>query len=540
MTKIINNNFTSDDYTEDDAQKILSYANEFWGRKFISSVGSAVIGSDGESWVLPTSAGWWSSDSPPENLDQDGRLKFQTEDGRWVTFIALAIPGNRFAFGPHALNYEWDDELFSNPNTHINDNNTICMKSSLEIVDTAQGGDKYFLITTATPLRVQSSTEVTEDSVTSTVTTKTRADNLGYLYLAVIDQRLTYGPWSNGNNAIGRADVLIDTSLTPWNFGYRGINDTIGLNLLDQVARAKIKTVADTVMDAKTVELEVAGLPQINLGDQLQTTGAITSIQIVFAVNGVRTTYKSLQYTNDLSKHLRKQQDLLDLLRRQASEFNNKTDKDLELDKAVRSLKNDIPDPPIDAGNEGQPTRRELRTLLGRVYARSSLDQPKYNVTPMAWSSDIFGELTLVRDPVVFGNYLNVVNMSEKQTAQGRLAVGTDVQIKEFAITDGGIVSYYMDISVSPTESFKATINLHVSNSQPTYKVTPVNNSVQEINLTDRERLSLNEVLNIGEPANFRGYIDTGTEVTINWNENSDGSFTPFMEQQLNLFLPPF
>jgi hypothetical protein len=410
------------------------------------------------------------------------------------------------------------------------------MKSNFEIIKSPQSNDQFFLLTAATPLRVKEFQDV------STVITRTRASSLNYAYLAFIDQRRTYGPWINRRSAVGRTEVVIDNSLTPWSFGYRGINHTTGVDLVNQVALAKIKTVADTVMDAKTVELEVAGLPAINIGDQLQTTGAITSIQIVFAVGGVRTTYKSLQYTNDLSKHQRMQQDLLDRLRRQASEFNNTLIppvNDWELDKILRVLKNDLPDPPVDSANEGVANRRELKTLLGRIDTRSSLGEPKYNVTPMAWSSDAFGELTLVRDPLVFGQYLNVVNMGEKQTAGGRLTIGTDVQVKEFSITDGGVISYYMDVSVPDTPSFTATIQQSVSNNQPIYRVTPVVNAVQQLNLTSSELLSLNAVLNIGEPANFRGYVSVGTEVMINWNENSNGSFTPFIEHQLNLFNPP-
>lgn len=535
MEDIINGNFTSEQYTEDSANSILSYANEFWGRKFISSVGSTILGSDGKSWVVPTSAGWWEGNGVPEGLSENGSLKFQTDDGRWVTFVVLGLPGNRYSYGPGAVSYEWGSELYSNPNTLIS-HNTVYMKASLEIT-TAPNGGEYFIITTATPLRVLTSTTTKDDDGNKVITvTRTRAESLRFLYLAVMDQRLTYGPWTNSNNAVGRADVVIDSSLTPWTFGYRGIGNTIGFDSMNRVARAKIKTVTDTTMDAKTVELEVAGLPKMNLGDQLQETGAITSIQIVFAINGVRTTYKSLQYTNDLSKHLRAQQDLLDSLRRRAAEFNNKTTKDLELDRAVMSLKKDIPELPI--GSEDDRARRELKTVLGRILESSHSEQPKYNITPMAWVSSKFGELSLVRDPKVLGNYYDVVNMSEKQTAQGRLAVGKDVQVQEFSVTDGGVVSYYIDVAVPKTAGFKATIDLRVSNSQPTYRVVPVENKVQELLLTEKEGLSLNEVLNIGEPANFRGYLDTGAEVMVNWNENSDGSFTPFIEQQVNLFLP--
>ena len=637
MKQVVNNDFTSEDYTEQDVQKILSYANEFWGRKFIGLITpKKVVGSDGRSWVIPTSAAWdeqenvvYDQSAGPAFLrhnqvkfDRDGQTKFQTNDGRWITFVTLSLPGSRNASNvgtifdnpDSLLSYQWDDELFSNTNSHINDDGDIFMKSSLEIIDDfgelefwlerfiaymlnlsnfttvssalvrfniansddmalvvrldflrfvishtstltsiADGTliytdavkndlsqdfhDEYFLLTLATPLRLKqlSQTAATGDEAEKDVVTKTRMQSFERAYIALLDQRETYGPWTNRANAVGRAEVIVDNSLTPWTFGYRGITTAVGDSLLERVARAKIKTVTDTTMDAKTAELEVAGYPAINIGDQLQTTGVITSINIVFAINGIRTTYKSLQYTTELSKHLRRQQDLLDSLRRQAAEFNNTTQPPKD---EIRALKKELPEPSVDVDGEGT-TRRALQTnLLGRINARLGGSSPKYNITPMAWVSDSFGSLSLVQNPKVFGDYLGVVNMGEPSTAPGRLPVGTDVNVSEFSVTDGGIVSYYIDTSAPNPPTFTATIVQQISSSQPTYKVTPLANGVQEINLLSGELLALNNVLNIGEPANFRGYLPNGTEVSVSWNENADGSFTPFVEQQLNLFKP--
>jgi len=631
METIINNDFTSEDYTEEDVQKILSYANEFWGRKFIGLITpTTAIGSDGRSWVIPTSAAWDTSDlivydetgglpvtiEPGQvKFNRDGQLKFQTNDGRWITFVTLPSPGTRLSSRGIRLTYQWDDELFSNPNSYVDDNGDIAVKASLEIVDgfeemeywleqfiiyilglsnfstvgSALSGfllensdistvvrtdftrfiisvsgdiaaigegtliytdtvknrlsqnfrDQYFIITLATPLRIKALrqgtiiNEETGQQETSDVITRTRLTEIDNAYLALLDQRKTYGPWSNRRNAIGRTEVIVDHSLTPWSFGYRGITNSTGSNLLNQTALAKIKTVADITMDAKTAELEIAGVPAINIGDQLQTTGVITSINIVFAIAGVRTIYKSLQHTTELSKYLKQQQDLLDKLRRQAAEFNNTTQPPQD---NIGALKKELPEPPADVSTEGN--RRELKNLLGRISARSSAAEPKYTITPMTWTSDAFGELTLTRDSRILGEYYNVVNMGEKQTAPGRLSVGTDVQVHEFSVTDGGIVSYYIDMAAPPPPSFTATITEFVSNSQPAYKVTPIFDSIQQINLLSTELLALNNVFNIGEPVNYRGYLAIGAEVMINWNENNDGSYTPFIEQQVNLFKP--
>ncbi|KKN98916.1 hypothetical protein LCGC14_0141610 [marine sediment metagenome] len=630
MEQVINNDFTSEDYKEEDVQKILSYANEFWGRKFIGLITPpTVIGSDGRSWVTPTSAAWYESDDSPldyddtDLLDRDGQLKFQTEDGRWVTFAALPLPGTRYSTKNVKLNYQWDDELFSNPNSHIDKNGNISIKASSEIIDgfdemeywleqfiiyllnldddefislawalsqffllnpeisivvrldflrlinsnadtiiaIAEGdliytdavknsiqegfSDQYFVLTLATPLRVRTITketiinETTGFNEQSDVITKTRLTNIENAFLALLDQRETYGPWQNRQNSQGRTEVIIDSSLTPWSFGFRGIINSTGIDIMNEVALGRIKTVLDISLDAATAELEVAGLPAVNIGDQLQTTGTITAIGIVFGINGIKTTYRSLQHTTELSKYLRQQQRLLDKLRRQAAEFNNTMQpiQDIwETDRVIRTLKKELPEPPVDVSTEGN--RRQAGTLLGRIESRVSNTEPKYNITPMVWVADIFGELTLVRDPKVFGIYTRVVNMSEKQTSAGRLLVGTDVQVREFFTTDGGITSYYMEVSAPPPPSFSATINQVVSNSQPRYKVTPISNSVQQLHLLASELNALNSVLNIGEPENFTGYLSINSQVTINWNENDNGSYTPFIEQQVNFFKP--
>jgi len=432
------------------------------------------------------------------------------------------------------LTFQWGDGLFSNPNTYIDSNNTISMKASLELMGS------FFVLTLATPLRIKSITPTTalnpetELSETLNTITKTRLTTLGDAYLALLCQKRTYGPWSNRDNAKGRTEVIIDSSLTPWTFGYRGIINSVGLGLLERVARAKIKTVADTTTEVPIAELEVAGLPRDSLKDQ-----SITSMNIAFGINGVRTIYKALKYTAGLASHVRRQQELLDKLRRQAAEFNNTMSPpkdDWALDKVIETLKKGLPEVSVDVPAEG--SRRQLKTLLGRISDRSSTTQPKYDVTPMVWVSDAFGSLSLVKDPSVFGEYYNVVNMGEKQTTAGRLAIGIDVQVNEFVVTDGGITSYYIDMAAPSPPNFTATIEAMVDNGQPIYRVTPTANSVQQINLLASELIALDSVLNIGEPANYMGYLAVGAEVMIDWNENSDGSYTPFMEQQLNLFKP--
>ncbi len=96
MEKIINHDYDPKQYTEEDIQRIISYANEFWGRKFYAKITpSAALDSNGKPWVLPISAGWWEGDESPVCFGHDGQLKFETDDGRWVTFVQLPLPGIR-------------------------------------------------------------------------------------------------------------------------------------------------------------------------------------------------------------------------------------------------------------------------------------------------------------------------------------------------------------------------------------------------------------------------------------------------------------
>lgn len=555
MEKIINNDYDPKQFTEEEIHRVSSYASEFWGRKFYAKISpSTSIDSNGKPWVIPTSAGWWDDDDPPVCFDHDGQLKFETDDGRWVTFVQLPLPGVRKSAN---ISYQWDDTLISNPNTYVGPEprtnilhgRTIWIKATLEIVGS------YFILTLASPLRVKKvvlTTETVTDPTTGDTQTinaekvrEIRLDSLEKAWLSLLDQRITYGPWSNRlpqTSALGKVEVTIDTSLTPWNFGFHGITNTEGLDNMDRVATARVKTIADPTTDVDTLELQVANVPKINLGTQLNRTGTLTSLSVSFSTNGIITTYKSNQYTNELSKYQKYYQDLIDKLRRKAAEQNDRIQ---PFEDNLDALKKELPEPPFDSPSESRDIQQIKQNVLGRIYERDTLDSPHYNLIPMAWVSDVFGSLTLVRDPSVFGNYLSVVNMGERQTAPGRLPVGTDVELRIFSTRtietqngSGIIVSYYMDVPGPKPIEFVATIDAQSSSSQPRYSVTPIENSVQELVLLPTELIKLDDVPNIGESANFPGHISPGTQVTIRWNENSDGSFDPFIEQQLNLFKP--
>jgi hypothetical protein len=129
--------------------------------------------------------------------------------------------------------------------------------------------------------------------------------------------------------------------------------------------------------------------------------------------------------------------------------------------------------------------------------------------------------------------------MGEVQTAPGRLRIGTDVQVRVYSTTAGGITSYYIDVAGPKPTAFTAVITAVLSTGQPRYSVSSITSEVQAAELLASELAALSNVINIGEPSNYNGNMSIGQQVEVKWNENADGTYTPYMEQQLNIFLPP-
>lgn len=125
-----------------------------------------------------------------------------------------------------------------------------------------------------------------------------------------------YGPWINhpgliktdifpeGNatleieNLVGGVKVVVDESLTPWNYG--------GMTALDSAVMLKI---ADDVNYQQTLEngsVQVPGFANFNLGDAIQFYGnlfngpIITSINVQIGEGGINATYNLRTYTRKL------------------------------------------------------------------------------------------------------------------------------------------------------------------------------------------------------------------------------------------------
>ena len=110
--------------------------------------------------------------------------------------------------------------------------------------------------------------------------------------------RYTFGPWgtiSSEMSFAGKAEVEKNESLRPESFGgWSGLFTVGGIMATAGVTKP---------IDNESGSLEVAGLPDANLGDRLQGGPYITDISVTIdATGGVRTSYKMNTYTLNFGK----------------------------------------------------------------------------------------------------------------------------------------------------------------------------------------------------------------------------------------------
>lgn len=126
-----------------------------------------------------------------------------------------------------------------------------------------------------------------------------------------------YGPWGStvGN---GKAEVEINNSLVPWNFG--------GYTELDRAGNAMVSNVYSNRFTGESGSIEVAGSPSIRMGQQLILGGPyLTDINVtVDGNNGVKTTYRMNRWNTDTNKILQYNIERFKELNRLKREINKK------------------------------------------------------------------------------------------------------------------------------------------------------------------------------------------------------------------------
>lgn len=99
----------------------------------------------------------------------------------------------------------------------------------------------------------------------------------------------TYGPWV-AIGANGKMEFEQDESLVPWNYG--------GFGPMNLSAEARVVQALSNYQQSESGSIEVPGIPTINLGDALVSSGPyVTDINVSISSAGIITTYRMNTWT---------------------------------------------------------------------------------------------------------------------------------------------------------------------------------------------------------------------------------------------------
>jgi hypothetical protein len=580
MEKALNGELTSTatgqqtHLTDDEISAIRAYANEYWGRQFYCDISSNDIDDYGEPWIDVAQAGWWNSEVNPERLATEHEVKLCTDDGRWVSFAKLKSPG--------LIGAVWDQSILTRQDFIAEGKSKFYMKVSVERVDLLRNADddsdlrwrymsrtrrrkgSILLVTLPTPLEVTMTAstvtglnrEVDETVVTTNGASNsgrvTRMKQLDSVYVPLLDRRQTYGPWTS--DAIipkafrhdGKTRVVVDTSLAPWTFAWRGIDIHDANMLLNAVATARLRASVIQFMEVDTGELEVAGLPTVNLGTAIGYGTNITSISCSYDTKGLRTLYKCQIYTHELGRYQRYYQELVDKLRRDAQRKQNSQYPQANywtMGKELNALRKGLGG--ATSGSGGGDAYGDL-SFTAKIISRET-DGPFYYVHKYK-EVLVNGFVTLRLDSILD---TKVTNLAEHPDAPARVPIGTYVRIRPWKTvklpSTGGTPTVFVEAWVmderppAPQSLTMRTID-HGTNdgSGPRYGLELVAGSLDGLSERDVQSYDYIRVRNLGEPAGSAGYLPIGTEVQITWIYDSVSHlYKPIMNQALNIFVAP-
>ena len=530
MRGILNGTITQEDVGPDYYYLIKRYAEAFWGRKFYFPILSSQYDSSGEPWIDTSRAGFWEETdgkATPDNFGDEGVERFCTDDGRYVSFVKLPRPARRvIRVGENYLISWWDNKLRQNSSVLVNSYGQWYMSCSTERYR------KYIIITLPTQMLA---TRIDNPGTDAQVEGVDVITELGALWLSVVHMTDTYGPWVWGPGRGGYADMSVDGSINPWNFGYRGIRWAEAQENMRKVAMSKLRAGQTNTDRSPTAELTVTGLPTQSLGGAFNTN-FITSLSIQFNTGGVQTTYRSKR---EPYRPLDRTQWLLDELRRKQDRMNNPLYGSPNFPGLERELNNHDQDLYGGAGDtpggnipSSAPASSVDQTFTARVVENSFTGFPgtRTNIYKVVRQKTVVVNNTVrYEDATIL--FVYATNISEKDDRAGRVQPGILVEVTTPA---GQTSAHFFSSSATPPTSVMGTIM--VLTGVRTYRITP---DIYDPRLTSQERTALDTVYNNGEPTNCPGLLEPGTRVEINWVSNEDGTLTPFINGPVQVFGAP-
>lgn len=316
---------------------IKTYADDFYGRKFMVKVNNLEAKTDPETGAIlyslePIDAGYlsetnWNSSTMPLHLPSTGidpvtgtwaTDKFTTIDGRFESFVSF----NNVA-DDHDTKY-LDPEV----SLELVDEKKIWVKSQADpgfvFVQRTGYVEPRVVITLASPVYKKTETGALDESRDLlrilynigknvdpfddlSVGAKARIEkalkapnalNLAYHAACIMPtgvavplryHKRSYGPWYIGS-VDGQVRFEQDPSLVPWNYN--------GYTYLNVAGNAKITESLSQMISTETGTVELPGVPSIGIGDALVSGGpSVTNMSVSVGVDGVKTFYRMQTYT---------------------------------------------------------------------------------------------------------------------------------------------------------------------------------------------------------------------------------------------------
>lgn len=313
---------------------VQSYASNYYGKKFMVRIPFVSVRNEDDTNRLvlshePTDGAFVDDNGTPVKTQPLGvpdfyEDLFQLEDGRFSAFVrydnaadldltnlspdSYIVDSNRLFLKCQVERevYFMNNQTFENPRVVITLPNIISKRLSnpnaSDFISPEQGGTLFTLTNSLRQAAGNNTAVPNNTQITALQDGLSRLGggypNYGFERMAVMPDYaavplksniLTYGPWWVIGPP-GRTHFEQDTSLVPWNYN--------GFDLMNRAAQDKIRNLVTLTQVVELGNVEVPGLPSIQLGDLLKAGGPnVTGIDVQVGEQGVTTTYTFRTYS---------------------------------------------------------------------------------------------------------------------------------------------------------------------------------------------------------------------------------------------------
>lgn len=401
---------------------LKAFAERFFGRQFFVTLPAN---------VRARNSGWSGADTniilgnlgrgANDDLGVVIQNKFQTSDGRWRAFIKVPDIDSR---------QKWTS-------TVLTSNTAVILSESIIYM----------------PCTISHRNNIAIIKLDSTLTTKQqktfvepfefqqrRAIALGGVWIPVEDTISRYGPWSNSANNdagtfsfSGKTEIVVDSSLAPWSFNHKNLNNSEGIALMNKLANNDISQAVPHTPVVNTIDITVVDLPKFNMGTIIKSGSAISMINLNIGKE-ITTRYTAKTFLQNKFEKLKRDFDNSQLRTRESIIQQTKEFKQLMEEKEEEALSGELaeneliikqnkPDPDILSWQNERP-----KGGIGIVIAKRG--GPFYDVQRLdkVIPLEPFDE-PLFKGAMVPIEWTNIRNIAEDDDSPGYLLEGMRVQV---------------------------------------------------------------------------------------------------------------